>query len=124
MSTPPPHCCQLHWGAEALWQRLEPWLPGLSVEVVAQADSTNTRLLDRARRTGDTQPCLWVAEHQTAGRGRLGRDWHASAGASLTFSLALTLATLLAGFFAGVGFFIADLTFSRRAACWPASPRP
>ncbi len=92
MSTPPQDSRHLHWGAEALWQRLEPWLPGLGLEVVAQADSTNTRLLERARRTGDVQPCLLVAEHQTAGRGRLGRDWHASAGASLTFSLALTLA--------------------------------
>jgi BirA family biotin operon repressor/biotin-[acetyl-CoA-carboxylase] ligase len=42
---------QLHWGAEALWQELDALLPGLSVEVVASADSTNTRLLDRARRS-------------------------------------------------------------------------
>jgi len=110
----------MHWGAEALWERLEPRLRGLSIEVVARADSTNTRLLERARRASgkqdgrvsrpgdfdplqtepatppgrradDVQPCLLVAEHQTAGRGRLGRDWHASAGASLTFSLALHL---------------------------------
>jgi BirA family biotin operon repressor/biotin-[acetyl-CoA-carboxylase] ligase len=39
----------LHWGAEALWQELEALLPGLSVEVLASADSTNTRLLERAR---------------------------------------------------------------------------
>jgi BirA family biotin operon repressor/biotin-[acetyl-CoA-carboxylase] ligase len=39
----------LHWGAEALWQELGALLPGLSVEVVASADSTNTRLLERAR---------------------------------------------------------------------------
>ncbi len=39
----------LHWGAEALWQELGTLLPGLSVEVVASADSTNTRLLERAR---------------------------------------------------------------------------
>ena len=38
------------------------------------------------------QPCLLVAEEQTRGRGRLGRGWIASAGASLTFSLALPLA--------------------------------
>ena len=109
------------WGAQALWQRLEALLPGLSVEVVARADSTNTVLLDRARshagerdapvsrpaeldaakpaplptplgrRGADLQPCLLVAEHQTRGRGRLGRDWVSSAGASLTFSLALPL---------------------------------
>jgi BirA family biotin operon repressor/biotin-[acetyl-CoA-carboxylase] ligase len=40
---------------------------------------------------GDTGPYLLVAEHQTQGRGRLGRSWHASPGASLTFSLALAL---------------------------------
>jgi BirA family biotin operon repressor/biotin-[acetyl-CoA-carboxylase] ligase len=39
----------LHWGAEALWQELGALLPGLSVEVVASADSTNTQLLERAR---------------------------------------------------------------------------
>ncbi len=113
----------LHWGADALWARLEPLLPGISVEVVARCESTNTRLLDRARdsagqhdapvtrpgeldtlsrdertpygrRVVDIQPCLLVAEHQTRGRGRLGRDWVASAGASLTFSLALPLAPI------------------------------
>jgi BirA family biotin operon repressor/biotin-[acetyl-CoA-carboxylase] ligase len=127
----------LHWDAERLWQRLHLLLPDLSVEVVARTDSTNTRLLERARhgtsleavtrsrpmpldevsagppadaaddrrsrsaaaparahgrRAGDTQPCLLVAEHQTRGRGRLGRDWQASPGASLTFSLSLPLA--------------------------------
>jgi BirA family biotin operon repressor/biotin-[acetyl-CoA-carboxylase] ligase len=120
MSTPPAE--HLNWGAEALWQRLEPLLPGLSVEVVARLESTNTRLLDRARahagspdapvtrpgelqaqggapehtpfgrRSADLQPCLLVAEHQIRGRGRLGRDWLARPGASLTFSLALPLA--------------------------------
>lgn len=39
----------LHWGAEALWQELGVLLPGLSVEVLASADSTNTRLIERAR---------------------------------------------------------------------------
>ena len=111
----------LHWGADALWRRLEPLLPGLGVEVLARAESTNTVLLERARaisgqrdapitrpgdldalrvdertphgrRSADVQPCLLVAEEQTRGRGRLGRGWIASAGASLTFSLALPLA--------------------------------
>ena len=81
----------LHWGAEDLWLQLEPLLPGLSIEVMTQVASTNTLLLDRAR-GGDTQPCLLVAEEQTAGRGRLGREWRSCAGASLTFTLALPLA--------------------------------
>ena len=117
---------QLHWGAEALWGHLEPLLPGLSVEVVRSAASTNSVLLDRAhvphgrdsehsaldtaeadlpaqvqrsvesaafgRRAIDLQPCLLVAEQQTAGRGRQGRPWHSEPGASLTFSLSLSLA--------------------------------
>lgn len=37
------------WGAEALWQQLEPLLPGLTVEVVAQTHSTNSALLERGR---------------------------------------------------------------------------
>ncbi|MBI5257158.1 MAG: biotin--[acetyl-CoA-carboxylase] ligase [Burkholderiales bacterium] len=94
----------MNWGAEALWEQLEPLLPGLSVEVLAQCDSTNTRLLERARgaaledtgapgrRQGDALPCLLVAELQTQGRGRQGKHWHASRGASLTFSLSLPLA--------------------------------
>ncbi len=118
MSSPSPH---LPWGAEALWESLVPVLPGVSVEVVSRLESTNTRLLDRARasggnpeapvtrpgelatlgrtertphgrRAGDISPCLLVAEEQTRGRGRLGRDWVSSAGASLTFSLSLPLA--------------------------------
>ncbi|MBV8470126.1 MAG: biotin--[acetyl-CoA-carboxylase] ligase [Burkholderiaceae bacterium] len=93
-----------NWGAEALWQELEPLLPGLSVEVVARLDSTNTALLERiraeahavadthqGRRAQDLQPSLLVAEHQTHGRGRMGRSWHALPGASLTFSLGLPL---------------------------------
>lgn len=92
------------WGTEALWQQLAPLLPGLSIEVVARTGSTNTQLLERARlhshrggdaaygrRAGDTQPCLLVAEHQTAGRGRQGRAWKSASDASLTFSLSLPL---------------------------------
>ena len=108
----------LHWGAEALWQQLEPLLPGLSVEVIHSTISTNTALLDRARvvqeseleagnvqvrrsvesgafgrRAVDVQPCLLVAEHQSGGRGRQGRAWLSAPGASLTFSLSLPLAS-------------------------------
>jgi BirA family biotin operon repressor/biotin-[acetyl-CoA-carboxylase] ligase len=93
-----------HWGAEALWQALVPLLPGLSIEVVQTLDSTNSELTDRLRnagrvqqdrrggRVGDLFPQMLVAIHQTAGRGRLGRRWHATPGSSLTFSLALPLA--------------------------------
>ncbi|MCP5269714.1 MAG: biotin--[acetyl-CoA-carboxylase] ligase [Burkholderiaceae bacterium] len=103
---PPPH---LDWQAEALWQRLQPMLPGLNIEVLASVGSTNATLLARARgepdstggadgtprlgrRQADLQPALLVAEQQTAGRGRQGKGWQSAAGASLTFSLALPLA--------------------------------
>jgi len=89
---PVPQAAPTHWGAEALWLQLEPLLPGLTIEVLPTAPSTNTLLLDRARGAGDVQPCLLVAEDQTAGRGRLGRSWHSRGGASLTFTLALPLA--------------------------------
>jgi BirA family transcriptional regulator, biotin operon repressor / biotin---[acetyl-CoA-carboxylase] ligase len=44
-----PDSQHLNWGAQALWQDLEPLLPGLLVEVLAHVDSTNTRLLARSR---------------------------------------------------------------------------
>ncbi len=93
------------WGVEALWQELEPLLPGISIEVLARVGSTNSALLERVRnedrnpgerspygrRANDLQPCLLVAEHQTHGRGRMGRSWHSSSNSSLTFSLALPM---------------------------------
>jgi BirA family transcriptional regulator, biotin operon repressor / biotin---[acetyl-CoA-carboxylase] ligase len=42
----------LHWDAESLWQTLTPLVPRISVEVLARCESTNTTLLERARRAG------------------------------------------------------------------------
>lgn len=81
----------LIWPAEDLWLALVALLPGLTVEVLPEIDSTNTELMRRAR-AGQTDPVLLVAESQTAGRGRLGRAWHGQAGSALTFSLGLPLA--------------------------------
>lgn len=111
----------LHWGAQELWRSLSPVLGDVSIEVLANVDSTNSRLIELARRSSgrhapvttpgqldapggaaeppapygrrhaDTSPCLLVAEQQTSGRGRLGRTWVSSAGRSLTFSLGLPL---------------------------------
>jgi BirA family biotin operon repressor/biotin-[acetyl-CoA-carboxylase] ligase len=77
----------MNWDAETLWEHLVTLVPRLSIEVVPEAASTNTTLLERAR-LGDASPCLLVAERQTAGRGRMGRQWQAAEGRSLTFSLA------------------------------------
>lgn len=82
--------------AEALWPLLDELVPGLSIEVVAQTDSTNTQLLQRAR-AGDGSPAVMVALEQTAGRGRQGRRWLAAPGESLTFSLALPWQAGIAG---------------------------
>ena len=86
------------WPAETLWQQIEPLLPGFSVEVLASIDSTNSELMRRARQ-GRTEPTLLIAETQTAGRGRLGRQWRSEGlyegtgmQPALTFSLGLMLA--------------------------------
>ena len=85
------------WPAEAIWEAVVPDLPCFTVEVLPQIDSTNSELMRRAR-AGRMEPVLLVAEQQTAGRGRLGRDWHSDGGTSkahhvsLTFSLGLPLA--------------------------------
>jgi BirA family biotin operon repressor/biotin-[acetyl-CoA-carboxylase] ligase len=86
------------WPMEAIWEEVSPNLPGFSVEVLPEIDSTNTELMRRSR-AGQCDPVLLVAEHQTAGRGRLGRQWlGAGMGQglhdrmpSLTFSLGLPL---------------------------------
>lgn len=101
----------LRWGAEALWQQLEPQLPGLTVEIVAQIGSTNTTLLERARQSPADAlvPALLVAEQQTAGRGRQGKTWHTGIGDALTFSLALPLAMRdWSGLSLAVGLALAD----------------
>lgn len=81
---------------DALQQALEQAWPGLVLEWVPEIASTNMELMRRAR-AGQTQPVLLAAQRQTAGRGRLGRDWQSAqqaddAQASLTFSLGLPLA--------------------------------
>jgi len=94
MSTSEPN--PIRWPAEALWEALAPSLPGFTVEVLPQIDSSNTELMRRFRGSPTAEPrpepLLLVAEQQTAGRGRLGRQWQSRRGDSLTFSLGLPLA--------------------------------
>ena len=75
-----------------IWEAVSPSLPGFSVEVLPELDSTNSELMRRGR-AGQTDPLLLVAERQTAGRGRLGRAWVGAAGGppALTFSLGMNL---------------------------------
>lgn len=58
------------------------------MEVLAESPSTNAELADRAR-AGAAEGLVLVAEHQTAGRGRLGRGWETPARSALTFSVLL-----------------------------------
>lgn len=91
-----PLATPLRWPAEALWEAVAPSLPGFTVEVLPEIDSTNTELMRRFRGSPTVEPrpepLLLVAEQQTAGRGRLGRQWQSRRGDSLMFSLGLPLA--------------------------------
>jgi BirA family biotin operon repressor/biotin-[acetyl-CoA-carboxylase] ligase len=109
----------MNWPAEAIWQAVEPLLPGFTVEVLPEIDSSNSELMRRAR-AGRTEPVLLVAEHQTAGRGRLGRGWQSAAGDSLTFSLGLPLAPAdWAGLSLAVGVSVAESLHPRIRLKWP-----
>ena len=81
----------LNQAAEALWQACSGAWPALSIEVLPEVASTNTRALHMGREGADA-PCVVVAWRQTAGRGRSGRTWQAEPGHTLTLSLALPLA--------------------------------
>ena len=96
--------------AEALRAALGAAGDGLDIDCVAETGSTNADLLDRIRREGiDARPCLLVAERQSAGRGRRGRHWQSTAGASLTFSLAWPMARAdLSGLSLAIGVAVAE----------------
>lgn len=122
------------WRTDRLWHLLQPLLPGIGIEVLERAESTNSQLLARARvrpqpaaeseaalvhrsvesrafgrRADDHQPLLLVAEQQTHGRGRQGRVWQSARGRSLTFSLALPFAPAdWSGLSLAVGLAVAD----------------
>lgn len=107
------------WPAEAIWEAVAPLLPGFTVEILPEIDSTNSELMRRAR-AGLPEPTLLVAERQTAGRGRLGRDWQSAAGDSLTFSLGLPLAPAdWSGLSLAVGVSVADSLHPAVRLKWP-----
>jgi len=59
-----------------------------TVRTYAEVDSTNTALVEEAR-SGAPEGLVLVADHQTAGRGRLGRTWSAEPGTALLVSVLL-----------------------------------
>lgn len=107
------------WPAESIWEQVSPLLPGFTVEVLPEIDSTNSELMRRAR-AGHTEPTLLVAERQTAGRGRLGRPWQSAAGDSLTFSLGLPFAPKdWSGLSLAVGLAVAESLHPDIGLKWP-----
>jgi BirA family biotin operon repressor/biotin-[acetyl-CoA-carboxylase] ligase len=110
------------WPAEAIWEAVSPLLPGFTVEILPEIDSTNTELMRRAR-AGQPDPVLLVAEHQTAGRGRLGRDWTSDTqalGHTLTFSLGLPLSPAdWSGLSLAVGLSLAHSLHPQIQIKWP-----
>lgn len=115
----------IQWRAEAIWEAIAPMLPGFTVEVLPEIDSTNTELMRRAK-AGQIEPILLVAEKQTAGRGRLGRDWHNLADRepaslpALTFSLGLPLSPIdWSGLSLAVGVSVAQSLHPAIGLKWP-----
>jgi len=95
------------------------------VRWVEETDSTNTRLLDDAR-AGAPEGSVLVADHQTAGRGRLGRRWEAPPGSALLVSVLVRptlpvarahLVTMAAGLAASDA--VTELTDQRPSLKWP-----
>ena len=95
------------------------------VRWVAETGSTNRDLLDEAAR-GASEGVVLVADHQTAGRGRLDRTWVAPAGASLLVSVLLRpqlpvedlfLLTVACGLAAADG--VEEVTGIRPGLKWP-----
>lgn len=115
----------VRWPLESVWEAVAPSLPGFTVEVLPEVDSTNAELMRRAR-NGTMDPVLLVTEQQTQGRGRLGRQWHSmsrlgsSQTMALTFSLGLRLAPQdWSGLSLAVGLAIAQSLHSEIRLKWP-----
>lgn len=65
------------------------WRDRLALAVLPRTDSTNTQLLQAP---AGHDPQVLLAEQQTAGRGRRGREWRSPFGANLYLSLAWSFA--------------------------------
>jgi BirA family transcriptional regulator, biotin operon repressor / biotin---[acetyl-CoA-carboxylase] ligase len=61
------------------------------LDVVERTGSTNADLLARAASGDDVAGAVLIAEHQTAGRGRHGRQWSAGPRAQITMSVAVSV---------------------------------
>ena len=61
------------------------------LDVVEQTGSTNADLLARAESGVDVAGAVLIAEHQTAGRGRHGRQWRAGLRTQITLSVGVSI---------------------------------
>lgn len=71
---------------DAIVRDLGPAARVFHLEIVDETGSTNTDLVQAAVQ-GAASGSVRVAELQTRGRGRRGRDWHSGLGGALTFSV-------------------------------------
>ncbi len=74
--------------AAELQARLDTRWMGRAVEIHEEIGSTNTRAVALAL-AGAAAGTVVLAEHQTEGRGRLGRRWHSPTGSALLMSIIL-----------------------------------
>ena len=74
--------------AEAVSPRLRTRMLGRPLLFFREVDSTNRQAAQRAA-AGAPEGLAVVADHQTAGRGRMGRDWYSPTGVNLYLSLLL-----------------------------------
>ncbi|MFZ2294949.1 MAG: biotin--[acetyl-CoA-carboxylase] ligase, partial [Polaromonas sp.] len=60
----------VRWPAEAIWEAVAPTLPGFTVELLPEIDSSNTELMRRFKGSPGLaprrEPMLLVAEQQSA----------------------------------------------------------
>ncbi|MEX0790317.1 MAG: biotin--[acetyl-CoA-carboxylase] ligase [Actinomycetota bacterium] len=75
-----------NYDPDSLRAALPDWVP--ECRYLARTDSTNRQAMDWALQ-GAPHGSVVLADFQTAGRGRLGREWTAPAGSSLLFSIVL-----------------------------------
>lgn len=72
----------------------QPWR---HLEVVNETGSTNSDLLARAAAGEDIDGVVLIAEHQTAGHGRMGRSWSAAPQAQILLSAGMRPGDVLIG---------------------------
>lgn len=73
------HLSEALAGPDRLWR---------TIEVVPETGSTNADVAARAR-AGEPPGLVLATDHQTSGRGRLGRSWSAPAGTAIALSVLL-----------------------------------